>query len=128
MKSENIEGGTLETWTADEVFDAYDRGEIALIDVRTPQEYMFEHIEGALLLPMPFFKPDKLPSQEGKRLVFYCGSGARSRKVALTCLASGADLATHLEGGFGAWKQSGNPHIGTDMATGAPRRVERKKA
>lgn len=123
MKAESIEGGTLETWTADEVSDAYDRGEIALIDVRTPQEYMFEHIEGALLLPMPFFQADRLPSQQGKRLVFYCGSGVRSRKVATQYLASGFDAATHMEGGFGAWKQAGKPHIGTDMATGAPKRV-----
>ena len=126
MKSEDIEGGTLETWTADEVFDAYQRREIALIDVRTPQEYMFEHIEGALLLPMPFFEADKLPSQQGKKLVFYCGSSARSKKVSTMYLAGGAKLATHLEGGFAAWKQSGKPHIGTDMATGAPKRVAAK--
>ena len=123
MKSESIEGGTLETWSVEEVFDAYNKREIALIDVRTPQEYMFEHIEGALLLPMPFFAPDKLPSEEGKRLVFYCGSSARSRKVATQYLASGAKRATHMDGGFGAWKQAGKPHIGTDMATGAPKRL-----
>ena len=123
MKTESIENGVLETWSVEEVFDAYSKREIALIDVRTPQEYMFEHIEGALLLPMTFFEPDKLPSEEGKRLVFYCGSSARSRKVAIQYLAGGAKRATHMEGGFGAWKQTGKPHIGTDMATGGPKRV-----
>lgn len=123
MKTETIDGGTLETWSVAEVADAYDQGQISLIDVRTPQEYMFEHIEGALLLPMPFFRADKLPSQKDKRLVFYCGSGARSGKVARNCLASGMKTVTHMEGGFGAWKKAGRPHIGTDMATGAPKRV-----
>jgi hypothetical protein len=75
MEREETETGVLETWTVEEVAAAYDKGEIALIDVRTPQEYMFEHIEGALLLPMPFVNSEKLPSQEGKRLVIYCGSG-----------------------------------------------------
>jgi rhodanese-related sulfurtransferase len=124
MKTETFEGGLLEIWTVDEVADAYNRSEIALIDVRTPQEYMFEHIEGALLLPMPFFKPDKMPSQDGKRLVFYCGSGARSGKVARAYLASGQNMAAHMEGGFGAWKQAGKAYMGTDMATVAPKRVE----
>ncbi|WP_419909078.1 rhodanese-like domain-containing protein [Hoeflea sp.] len=123
MKAEEVDGGTLETWTVDEVAEAYERGDIALIDVRTPQEYMFEHIEGALLLPMSFVQADKLPSQDGKRLVLYCGSGIRSGKVARSCLAAGITPLAHMEGGFGAWKKAGRPHIGTDMATGAPKRV-----
>ena len=45
MEIENTEAGKLETWTPEEVAAAYENGEIALIDVRTPQEYMFEHIE-----------------------------------------------------------------------------------
>ncbi len=126
MKTENVGDATIETWTPDEVWDAYSKGEIALIDVRTPQEYMFEHIEGALLLPMPFFKADKLPSQEGKRIVIYCGSGARSGKVANACAEKGVQPVTHMEGGFGAWKQAGKPYVGTDMSTGAPKRVDGK--
>ena len=126
MEREETENGVLETWTVDEVAEAYDKGEIALIDVRTPQEYMFEHIEGALLLPMPFVQSDKLPSQDGKRLVIYCGSGMRSEKVARGCLAKGVQPITHMKGGFGAWKAAGKPHIGTDMATGAPKRVPGK--
>ncbi|SFP33919.1 rhodanese-like domain-containing protein [Tranquillimonas alkanivorans] len=126
MKTEQTEHGTLETWTPQEVAEAYGKGEIALIDVRTPQEYMFEHVEGAMLLPMSFVDPDKLPSQQGKRLVFYCGSGARSGKVAHSCLAKGIQPLAHMEGGFGGWKQAGLPHIGTDMATGAPKRVPGK--
>ncbi len=126
MEREETENGVLETWTVEEVAEAYDKGEIALIDVRTPQEYMFEHIEGALLLPMPFVQSDKLPSQDGKRLVIYCGSGMRSEKVARGCLAKGVQPITHMKGGFGAWKAAGKPHIGTDMATGAPKRVPGK--
>ncbi len=57
MKTETVNGGILETWTIDEVADAYDKNDIALIDVRTAQEYLLEHIEGALLLPMPFLSP-----------------------------------------------------------------------
>ena len=53
MKTENVGDAVLETWTVEEVAQAFDRDEIVLIDVRTVQEYSFEHIVGALLMPMP---------------------------------------------------------------------------
>lgn len=123
MKTENLGDATLETWTVDEVARAFDANEIVLIDVRTPQEYMFEHVEGALLMPLAFFRPDKLPGQAGKRLVFHCGSGVRSNKVAHAAIAAGITPVAHMEGGFGAWKAAKQPYVGTDMATGAPRRI-----
>ena len=127
VEIENTETGKFETWTPEEVAAAYERREIALIDVRTPQEYMFEHMEGALLLPMSFVDAERLPSQEGKRLVIYCGSSMRSEKVARQCLAKGVQPVTHMKDGFAGWKKAGLPYIGTDMATGGPRRVQAKK-
>jgi rhodanese-related sulfurtransferase len=123
MQEETIEGKVLENWTADEVAEAFARGEIVLIDVRTPQEYMMEHVRGALLAPMAFFEPAHLPGEQDKRIVFHCGSGIRSKMVAAAYLHSGARRAAHMEGGFMAWKQARLPYIGTDPATGAPRPV-----
>jgi len=123
MRSEEIGDGILEHWTPEEVRDAYDRNEIALIDVRTPQEYMVEKIEGALLAPITSFDADKLPSQDGKRIVFYCGAGGRSRKAAVLSLEHGFDKIAHMEGGFGAWKKRGLPYIGTEEKTGAATKI-----
>ena len=80
----------------------------------------------ALLLPLPYFDAAFLPAQAGKRMLFYCGSGKRSEKAARIALKGGLDPVAHMDGGFGAWKQAGKPHVGTDMATGAPVRVEGK--
>ncbi|WP_294624390.1 rhodanese-like domain-containing protein [uncultured Roseovarius sp.] len=124
MQSETIGDGTFETWTVEEAAEAWAKNEIVLIDVRTPQEYMFEHIEGALLLPMPFFNAEKLPGQSDKRIVFHCGSGVRSEKIARAAIDAGVTRIAHMEGGFGAWKKAKKPYIGTNMATGAPARVE----
>ena len=96
-----------------------DRGEIVLIDVRTPNEYAFEHVRGAMLFPMSSFDVANLPEQGKKRLVFHCGSGVRSRKIAERCEAGGIDRIAHMEGGFGAWKSAGLPFIAIDPATGA---------
>jgi rhodanese-related sulfurtransferase len=122
MQTETIGDATFETWTPDEVQAAFDKGEIVVIDVRTPQEYMFEHIEGALLMPMAFFKADALPGQTEKKIVFHCGSGARSEKVSRAAIEAGMTRVAHMEGGFNAWKQAGKPHVTTNMATGAPQR------
>ena len=49
MESERTEYGVLEHWTPEEAAEAHARDEIVLIDVRTPQEFTVERIEGALL-------------------------------------------------------------------------------
>lgn len=123
MREEKTPAGVLEHWTPQEVAAAMKRREIVVVDVRTPQEYMFEHIEGALLMPMAFFDPGALPVDGSKRVVLHCGSGMRSARMGGACLVAGAGRAAHMEGGFGAWKGAGLPFIGTDMATGAPKRV-----
>lgn len=121
MKTETVEGGTLETWSVDEVARALAADEIALIDVRTPPEYMQEQIEGALLAPMAFIIPERLPLDGEKPVLLYCGSSKRSEAVARRILGAGVtDRIAHMQGGFAAWKEAGQPYRGTDMATGAP--------
>lgn len=124
MQTENVGDAVLETWDVAETAAAFDRDEIVLIDVRTVQEYAFEHIGGALLLPLPFFEARKLPGQAEKRIVFHCGSGVRSEKVARLCIEAGITPVAHMGGGFAAWKSAKLPYVGTDMATGSPRRME----
>ena len=123
MHTEDVNGGTLEHWTADEVYAAMQDHKIVVIDVRTPQEYSFEHVEGTLLAPMATFSPATMPTQDGKRILFHCGSGVRSRKVAEACAAAGMTPIAHMEGGFAAWKTAGLPYIATDPATGGIRHV-----
>ncbi|MDF2232600.1 rhodanese-like domain-containing protein [Albimonas sp. CAU 1670] len=123
MREETTDAGVLEHWTPEEVAAALKAGEIVLIDVRTPQEYMFEHIEGALLMPMAFFAPASLPVDGSKRVVLHCGSGMRSAKMAGVAAQAGIARMAHMEGGFGAWKAAKLPYIGTDMASGAPKRM-----
>lgn len=123
MQTETIGDAVLETWDAAEVATAFEAGEIIIIDVRSPQEFMHESIEGALLMPMAFFRADALPGQTDKRIVFHCAGGVRSDKVARATIAAGFKAIAHMGGGFAAWKQAKQPYIATDMATGAPRRV-----
>jgi len=125
MKSEKIGDTVFEEWTPEELAAAFARNEVAIIDVRTPAEYAFEHIDGALLAPLHNFKPENLPAPDtGKPMVFHCGSGRRSRTVAEACAAAGFKKVIHLDGGFGAWKATKLPYIAVDPSTGGVRRVE----
>lgn len=124
METKAIDGATLEIWTPQEVARGMAGGQVVVIDVRTPQEYMFEHIEGALLMPLAFFRPEALPGQSEKRIVLHCGSGVRSERAARAAFAAGIPIIAHMSTGFKGWKADGLPHITTDMATGAPKRVD----
>lgn len=53
------------------------------MDVRTPEEYEEEHIEGALLIPdydLKDLSESKLPDKDAKVLV-YCSSGNRCKSA-----------------------------------------------
>jgi rhodanese-related sulfurtransferase len=116
--TEQINGIRFDRFSPEEVKAKLDAGEIVLIDVRTPAEFAFEHIPGAMLFPMSSFDPDALPGQSEKRIVFHCGSGMRSRRIAERCQAAGIEILAHMEGGFGAWKKAGLPYVTIDPATG----------
>ena len=119
MKSEDLHGTTLETWTPEEVKAGIDESRIVLIDVRTPYEYGFEHIPGALLFPMSSFEASALPDQGSKRLVFHCGSGLRSHAIAERCATAGIQPLAHMEGGLAGCKAAKLPYMAINPTTGA---------
>jgi len=123
MYTEAVGDSVIETWTIDEVADAWERGAIVLIDVRTVQEYAFEYIEGAMLLPLASLDATRLPGQRDKRIVFMCGSGIRSKTAARAAIGAGVAPIAHMEDGIEAWKALGLPYTGTDVGTGLQRRV-----
>ena len=119
MKSEDLHGTALETWSPEEVKAGIDESRIVLIDVRTPYEYGFEHIPGALLFPMSSFEASALPDQGSKRLVFHCGSGIRSHAIAERCASAGIQPLAHMEGGLAGWKAAKLPYMAINPTTGA---------
>ncbi len=120
MRSETVNGATLEHWSPAEVAAGLADRSIVLVDVRNPAEFLAERIPGALLAPLPELDPAALPVDGPRRLVLHCGAGMRSRKAAELCLAAGLGRIAHLEGGMAAWKAAGLDHLTADPATGAP--------
>jgi rhodanese-related sulfurtransferase len=91
-------------------------GSVLLVDVREPNEFAAERIEGALLVPLSTFDPQALPDPEGRKVVFQCRSGARSTTAAVRCLDAGLAYGSHMRGGILAWKAAGLPTIQADPA------------
>ncbi len=88
---------------------------VIFVDVRESQERAQSTIPGSVHAPRGFLEfiadpegPMHNPAlASGKRLVLFCGSGARSALAAKTLHDMGVENLTNMAGGFQAWVQAG---------------------
>ena len=93
----------------DEVKRGLADGSMLVVDVREPHEFAAGHIPGSISHPLSAFDPATLPVHQGKRIVFSCASGVRSRRAIEFAQATGLDLNEHYKGGFKEWSAEGEP-------------------
>jgi thiosulfate/3-mercaptopyruvate sulfurtransferase len=103
-------------WIAERLED----GGACLLDVRTPEEYTESHIPGALNRPWErtltrrayqAFRPaeellselGQLGATEGKEIVTYCLTGARSAHTYLTLRVLGYEKVRNYDGSWAEW-------------------------
>lgn len=81
-----------------------------IVDIRESEELAKTgKIPGSIHIPrgMLEFKADQLdPSQ---RIVLHCAAGGRSALAVKSLQELGFENVAHLDGGFGAWEQAGQP-------------------
>jgi rhodanese-related sulfurtransferase len=82
--------------------------DVFLLDVRTPEEFAEEHIEGATLISLDALNDSlgKLQGVKEKKIVVYCKSGMRS-VAASRILANNGFVPLNLQGGINEWKNEG---------------------
>ncbi|MBL0342277.1 MAG: rhodanese-like domain-containing protein [Bacteroidetes bacterium] len=82
---------------------------IAVIDVRTPQEFTIGSISGAENIDWydPEFETKVKKYDPGKPIALYCRSGNRSGSAANKLQQMGFSKVYSLNGGINAWKASG---------------------
>ena len=85
------------------------RGEVVLVDVRTPEEFAEGHLAGAVNLPLDRFDPAALPRQSGRETILYCRSDRRSGIAAEAVAEALGQPVRHLDGGIVAWQAAGLP-------------------
>ena len=87
------------------------RDQINLVDVRTPWEYNWFHIEGAANRPELLFNVEALPAENKESpLVVICMTGHRSPLVAYRLKKKGFRKVYNLTWGMLAWELFGMKH------------------
>ncbi len=81
---------------------------VALLDVRTPEEFSKEHIKGATLIPVQVLAQNlsMLSGVKDKKIIVYCHSGNRS-VVASRILIENGFVPLNVSGGITQWKTDG---------------------
>lgn len=91
--------------TADEVAQELAAGSIRLIDIRTAQEVADGGtIPGAEHIPMDQLDASVLSSNDGREVVLYCRSGARSLAAATRLAEETGQPVSHMTGGILSWR------------------------
>ncbi len=83
-----------------------------LIDVREPDEFAFNRIPGAELIPLSQFQrrgPEELAP--GEEIVLYCHHGMRSGQAQGFLKAQGYENVLNLSGGIDAWSTQVDPAV-----------------
>lgn len=102
--------GKVTTLDAAELEAMIAQDEAILVDVRTPEEFVAGHLEGAINLPVETFEPGEVPiAGEGKEVILYCRSDRRSGIAAEQLAEARGTTVRHLDGGILAWEDAGNP-------------------
>jgi rhodanese-related sulfurtransferase len=79
----------------------------AIVDIREPDEFVREHIPGAINRPLSKIDGTTKP-RAGEIVVYHCKSGMRTRTNVARLPADSCE-AYILDGGFDAWKKAGLP-------------------
>mgnify|MGYP001349699610 FL=1 len=106
----------IKTINEDEAFNLVNEKKCNLIDIRDIRELQKEgQIEGANHIPRGMLEfwldPDSAYFKDGKldlnkEMVLFCAGGLRSALAAKTLTEMGFEKVSHIDGGFGALKNS----------------------
>jgi rhodanese-related sulfurtransferase len=82
-----------------------------LIDVRQPEEWQQQRIEGATLIPLATIPKhiNQICQTHDQPIYIYCQHGVRSHQACLLLLSLGFEKVFQLEGGLSQWVSAGFP-------------------
>ena len=85
------------------------RGDLFLLDVRTPGEYQQARLDGARLIPIDQFAKRLAEVPKDRPVLVYCAVGSRSAQVVNYLARQGYPEIYNMSGGIYAWAQKGLP-------------------
>jgi glyoxylase-like metal-dependent hydrolase (beta-lactamase superfamily II)/rhodanese-related sulfurtransferase len=106
-KKSGKEIDTIRSANANELADAINSGSAIVVDVRKENEYMSEHIDGAINLPLDNINDSMNALDKNKTYYVHCAGGYRSMIFNSVLKARGFDHLIDITGGFNAIKENG---------------------
>ncbi len=104
-----------------------DKGEIFLLDVRTPGEHLKSHVENDTLLPLDTLDEEAInqlrESVDGQEICTMCVSGRRAALAARKLLDAGFKKVNILQGGIRSWEDAEFPLVRTRRSRTKDRQV-----
>ena len=108
IPAEKVEPAAIENFNVEQFAQLIKDTTVVLLDVRTPEEFAQECIQGALNINVKdslFMENVQAAIPAGARVAVYCRSGRRSMLAAEQMLEKGY-APVNLEGGILAWKET----------------------
>lgn len=104
-------GLAAQTATFEDVTAGLAKGEIVLVDIREPDEFVSGHVPGAINLPLSRLTPAALPRPADKKVVIMCRSGNRSGKLVSMLPKVGREDIIDYSGSMIDWTRRGGPIV-----------------
>ena len=107
-------GGGVPSVTPAEASEAAAAGAL-IVDVREPDEFTTERIDGVVLVPLSAFRDRFAELPKDRPLLMLCRAGSRSASATMFLRQNGWSDVRNVDGGMIAWRQAGLP-----IRTGPP--------
>ncbi len=106
-KNAGLEYDTVNSVTAKMLEDIMEEEEVPIFDVRRPNEYAAEHIEGVPSAPLDFLNEHLAEFPKEESFYLHCAGGYRSMITASILKARGYHNLVNVLGGFAEIKKTG---------------------
>jgi rhodanese-related sulfurtransferase len=87
------------------------RGDVEVVDVREPAEWLSGHLPVGRLVPLGQFRSNPRAALPRDGVLFVCAAGIRSQTAARIAEAQGLTRVYNLNGGTRAWTSAGLPLV-----------------
>ncbi len=94
---------SIKTADAKTYIESSPTGTYQLLDVRQPEEFMKQHLPGALLLPLNDLVSGKVVLDKEKPTLVYCKNGERSLAASQWMKSDDFKDVRHIQGGIDGW-------------------------
>jgi len=101
----------IRTLTPHQANELMAQGDVEVIDVREPHEWLGGHLPGARHVPLGQLRRGPKAALTRDGVIFVCAAGVRSQTAAQLAAAVGLSRVYNLSGGTRSWQNAGLPLV-----------------